>query len=185
MRLIVGMTGSSGTIYGIRMLQVLKSTPDVETHLIISEAARISLGLETAYSVKDVEALADAVYSEKNIAAPFSSGSYKTEGMVIVPCSIKTLSAVANCYSDTLLTRAADVVIKERRKLVLVVRETPLHAGHLKLMHEASLQGAIIMPPIPAFYHKPKTIEDLIDHTVGRILDVWGIEHQLFKRWGE
>lgn len=184
-RLIIGISGASGAIYGVRLLQVLRGIADVETHLVMSNAARQTLALETAISLRDVQALADVVYDARDIAASISSGSFKTMGMVILPCSIKTLSGIANSYSDGLLTRAADVVLKERRPLVLCVRETPLHLGHLRLMIQATELGAVIMPPVPAFYHHPQTIDDIIDQTVNRVLDQFDIKlpHDLFTRW--
>ncbi len=181
-KLIVGITGSSGAIYGIRLLEVLRR-PDVETHLIISEAGRKNIVIETHYTVEEVEKLAGKVYGPGQLEAPISSGSFMTDGMVIAPCTIKTLSAVAHSYNDNLIVRAADVCLKERRDLVLVVRETPLHKGHLDLMSRVADLGGIILPPVPAFYYAPKTIEELIDHTVGKILDLLHIDHWLFKRW--
>ncbi len=184
-RLIVGLTGASGAIYGVRLLQVLKSVESVETHLVLSNAARQTLALETDYSVRDVQALADEVHDSRDIAASISSGSFKTAGMAILPCSMKTLSAIVNSYTDGLLSRAADVVLKERRTLVLCVRETPLHLGHLRLMTAAAEMGAVIMPPVPAFYHRPSSLQDIIDQTVNRVLDQFDIElpHDLFTRW--
>jgi 4-hydroxy-3-polyprenylbenzoate decarboxylase len=184
-RLVVGISGASGAIYGIRLLEVLRAVPSVETHLVISPAARQTITLETDQTPADVEALADAVYRHRDIAAAISSGSYRTIGMVVIPCSIKTLSAVACSASDDLLARAADVTLKERRRLVLVVRETPLHLGHLRLMAQAAEIGATIMPPVPAFYHRPHTLDDLINQTVNRVLDQLGIElpEDLFARW--
>ena len=184
-RLIVGMSGASGAIYGIRLLTVLRNLPTIETHLVMSNAAKRTILLETDYKVKEVEALADRLYSFGDIAASISSGSFKTVGMVVVPCSIKTLSGIANSYSDNLLSRAADVVLKDRRKLVLVVRETPLHLGHLRLMTAVTEMGAIITPPMPAFYHRPKTIDDIVNQTVNRVLDLLDIEldEDLFTRW--
>lgn len=155
-RLIVGISGASGAIYGVRLLQVLRDVADVETHLVMSQAARQTLSLETDLSLRDVQALSDVVHDARDIAASISSGSFKTAGMVILPCSIKTLSGIVNSYTDTLVTRAADVVLKERRPLVLCVRETPLHLGHLRLMTQAAELGAVIMPPVPAFYHVRK-----------------------------
>jgi len=181
-RLIVGISGASGTIYGIRLLEVLRDTP-VETHLVMSEAAKRVAEAETGYAPGWVEGLADAVYGNEEIDAPISSGSYPTLGMIVAPCSIKSLSAIAHSYDDTLLARAADVVLKERRKLVLVVRETPLHLGHLRLMAAVTEFGAVVLPPMPSFYHQPKTISDLVDQTVGKMLDQFGLEHHLFKRW--
>lgn len=172
-------------IYGIRLLEVLREVKDVETHLIISNAARRTILLETDYTVAQAEALADKVHRFNDIAAPVSSGSYKTMGMVIIPCAIKTLSGIANCYTDNLILRAADVVLKDRRPLVLVLRETPLHLGHVRLMGQAIEMGATVMPPMPAFYHRPKTVDDIINQTVNRVLDLFDIEldQDLFKRW--
>ena len=183
-RLVVGISGASGVIYGVRLLQVLKET-DYETHLIISKSGELNIEIETAYDPADVKALADYVYDHKNMAASLASGSFLTEGMVVVPCTIKTLSGIANSYNENLLVRAADVTLKEKRKLVLVVRETPLHKGHLRLMTMAADMGAHILPPVPSFYHMPKTIEDIIDQTIGKIFDFMGIEHHLFNRWGD
>ena len=184
-RLIVGLSGASGAIYGVRLLQVLRSVADVETHLVMSQAARQTLSLETDLSLRDVQALADVVHDARDIAASISSGSFKTAGMVILPCSIKTLSGIVNSYTDTLVTRAADVVLKERRPLVLCVRETPLHLGHLRLMTQAAELGAIIMPPVPAFYHRPTSLDDVINQTVNRVLDQFDIDlpEDLFTRW--
>ena len=184
-RLIVGLSGASGVIYGIRLLEVLQSVAEVETHLIISRAARRTIPLETDYSVAQVKTLADKLYKFDDLAAAISSGSYKTMGMVVIPCSIKTLSGIANCYSDNLILRAADVVLKDRRKLVLVLRETPLHLGHVRLMAQAIEMGAIIMPPMPAFYHRPQTVDDIINQSVNRVLDLLEIElnQDLFDRW--
>ena len=184
-RLIVGLSGASGAIYGVRLLQVLRNVAEVETHLVMSQAARQTLSLETDLSLRDVQALADVVHDARDIAASISSGSFKTAGMVILPCSIKTLSGIVNSYTDTLVTRAADVVLKERRPLVLCVRETPLHLGHLRLMTQAAELGAVIMPPVPAFYHRPQTLDDIINQTVNRVLDQFDIElpEDLFTRW--
>ncbi|MCA1922877.1 MULTISPECIES: UbiX family flavin prenyltransferase [Buttiauxella] len=184
-RLIVGISGASGAIYGVRLLQVLQQLPDIETHLILSNAARQTLALETDISLREVQALADVVHDARDIAASLSSGSFKTHGMVILPCSIKTLSGIVHSYTDGLLTRAADVVLKERRPLVLCVRETPLHLGHLRLMTQAAELGAVIMPPMPAFYHRPQSVQDIIDQTVNRVLDQFDIElpQDLFTRW--
>ena len=181
-RLVVGISGASGIIYGIRLLEALRES-EVETHLVISEAAKKVAELETGYTVAQVEALADAVYKNDEIEAPISSGSFQTLGMVVAPCAVKSLSAIANSYNDTLLARAADVVLKERRKLVLVVRETPLHLGHLRLMAQVTEYGAVILPPVPSFYHRPKTIDDIVAQTVGKILDQFQLEHKLFRRW--
>lgn len=184
-RLAVGISGASGVIYGIRLLEILRDVPDVETHLVMSSAANITIGLETDYTPEQVLALADEVYRFQDIAAALSSGSFKTEGMVVMPCSMKTLAGIANSFSENLLLRAADVVLKERRRLALVVRETPLHLGHLRLMTQATEMGAIIAPPMPAFYHLPQTLDDVINQTVNRVLDLMGIELpvDLFTRW--
>ncbi|QJQ15355.1 UbiX family flavin prenyltransferase [Enterobacter hormaechei] len=184
-RLIVGISGASGAIYGVRLLQVLRDVAGVETHLVMSQAARQTLSLETDLSLRDVQAPADVVHDARDIAASISSGSFKTAGMVILPCSIKTLSGIVNSYTDTLVTRAADVVLKERRPLVLCVRETPLHLGHLRLMTQAAELGAVIMPPVPAFYHRPQTLDDVINQTVNRVLDQFDIDlpEDLFTRW--
>ena len=181
-RLIVGISGASAAIYGIRLLEVLRET-DVETHLVVSSAARKIILMETDFQVEEVEAMADYVYDIDDIGAAIASGSFKTDGMVIIPCSIKSLSAIAHSYGANLLLRAADVTLKERRRLVAVVRETPLHRGHLQLMLRVTDMGAILFPPLPAFYHRPKTVEDIVDHTVGRVLDLFGIDHALFERW--
>ncbi len=181
-RLLVGITGATGVVYGIRLLEALKEQ-DVETHLIISEAAKKNIVLETDYPIESVEVLAHKVYLPGQLDAPMSSGSWKTDGMVIAPCTIKTLSAVACSHNEDLMVRAADVCLKEGRKLILMVRETPLHKGHLDLMRRVAGMGGIILPPVPAFYHKPKTVEDIIDHSVGKVLDLLGLEHHLFKRW--
>ncbi|MDF7207952.1 UbiX family flavin prenyltransferase [Proteus mirabilis] len=184
-KLIVGLTGASGAIYGIRLLEILKSVPSVETHLVISQAARRTISLETDYFLKDIHALADIIYDDRDIGATISSGSFRVNGMVILPCSIKSLSGIVHSYTDTLVTRAADVVLKEGRKLVLCVRETPLHLGHLRLMTQAAELGAIIMPPVPAFYFQPKTIDDIVNQTVNRVLDQFDIDlpDDLFQRW--
>ncbi|EPE7077482.1 UbiX family flavin prenyltransferase [Cronobacter sakazakii] len=184
-KIIVGISGASGAIYGIRLLQTLQAVAEVETHLIMSQAARQTLALETDMSVRDVQALGDVNHDARDIAASVSSGSFKTDGMIILPCSIKTLSGIVNSYTDGLLTRAADVVLKERRRLVLCVRETPLHLGHLRLMTQAAELGAIIMPPMPAFYHRPQTLDDVINQTVNRALDQLDITlpADLFTRW--
>lgn len=182
MKLVVGISGASGAIYGIRLLQALKEKK-IETHLVISEAAVTTVKAETDWTRRRIEALASAHYQNEDIAARIASGSFETSGMVIIPCSIKTLSAVANSYADNLMTRAADVTLKERRKLVLVVRETPLHLGHLRLMAQATEIGAVIMPPMPAFYHHPQTIEDIVSQTVGKVLEQFGIAHQCYRRW--
>jgi len=181
-RLIVGIAGASGVIYGVRMLEVLKNR-GIETHLIISEAGKLNIRIETDYDVDEVLAMADITYSNKQMAASVASGSFRTMGMVIAPCTVKTLSGIANSYNENLLIRAADVQLKEKRKLALMFRETPLHVGHLRLLTQAAEMGAHIVPPIPAFYHHPKTIDDIINQSVGKVLDYMGIEHDLFKRW--
>ena len=182
-RLIVGMSGASGVIYGVRLLEVLKAESNVETHLVMSDSARMNINLETDWSAKDVLALADHVYSNRDIAASIASGSFGTDGMIVAPCAIKTLSAITNSYADSLIVRAADVVLKERRRLVLVPRETPLHTGHCELLYRASQLGAIIAPPMPAHYIKPQSVDDLINHHVGRILDLFSIDCGFVKRW--
>lgn len=185
MRLIVGISGASGVIHGIRLLEVLREVPEVETHLVMSSAARQTIALETDLQVKDVEALADEVYRFNDIAASISSGSFRTAGMVVIPCSMKTLSGIAQSFSTNLLLRAADVTLKDRRRLVLVTRETPLHLGHLRLMVQVTELGAIVLPPVPAFYHRPRTLDDIINQTVNRTLDMFDIElpQDLFQRW--
>ena len=182
-RLVVGISGATGAIYGIRLLEIL-SKSDVETHLVISGSAEKTIRMETSWTLAQVKGLAAVTYNMEDVGADISSGSFHTEGMVVIPCSIKSLSAIANSYNENLLIRAADVALKERRKLVLVVRETPLHRGHLSLMLNVADAGGILLPPIPAFYFLPKTMDDLINHTVGRVLDVFGIDHGLFNRWG-
>ena len=182
-KLIVGISGASGVIYGIRILEMLKAMDDVETHLVMSRYARLNIELETDHTVDYVTSLADEVHNVSNQAAAISSGSFKTDGMVISPCSMKTLSAITNSYNDSLLVRAADVVLKERRRLVLMPREVPLHAGHCKLLYEATQLGAVIAPPFTSFYHRPKTIDDLINHSVGRVLDLFDIDTGIIKRW--
>ncbi len=183
MVLIIGITGASGVIYGIRLLEVLSGKRNIETHLIISEAGEINIKYETNWKVEDVKALASSVYDINAIEARLSSGSFKRDGMIIAPCTIKTMSALANSYNENLLIRAGDVTLKERKKLLLLLRETPLHIGHIKSMERLCEMGAIIMPPVPAFYHKPKTVQDIIDHTIGKTLDMFGIKHNLFERW--
>ncbi len=184
-RLVIGVTGASGVIYAIRLLEVLQGVADVETHLVLSIAVRQTIKYETRYTVDEVTQLADVRHPLKNIAASISSGSFKTMGMVVVPCSMKTLSGITHSYSDNLLLRAADVTLKDRRPLVLLPRETPLHIGHLRMMVQAAEMGAIILPPMPAFYHRPQTINELVDQTVNRVLDVLDIElkKELFERW--
>ena len=182
-RLVIGISGATGAIYGVRLLQVLKSAPDMESHLVMSKAAERTVAYETEFTIAQVRGMADASYNIADIGATISSGSFHTEGMIIAPCSMKTLSAVANSLSIDLLGRAADVVLKERRPLVLVVREAPLHLGHLRLMVQAAEMGAIIVPPVPAFYNFPKTLDDIVNHTVGRILDLYRIDVDIVKRW--
>ena len=183
-RIVIGISGASGVIYGIEMLSLLQKK-DFETHLIISDSGRRNIEIETNYKADEVAAMAHYTYDNKDVGAALASGSYLTEGMVVVPCTIKTLSGIANSYTNNLLVRAADVTLKEKRRLVLVVRETPLHVGHLGLMTKAAQMGAHILPPIPSFYHQPKTIDDIIHQTIGKIFDYLGIEHNLYKRWGE
>jgi 4-hydroxy-3-polyprenylbenzoate decarboxylase len=182
-RIIVALSGASGVVYGIRTLMHLRDMAEVESHLVLSRGACVNIRIETDYEVDDVEAMADVVYRPDNLAAAISSGSFRTEGMIVIPCTIKTLSGIVHSYADNLLTRAADVCLKEKRKLVLVVRETPLHKGHLELMVRAADLGARIVPPMPAFYHKPETIDDLIDQTIGKVFDSLGLDHHLFRRW--
>jgi 4-hydroxy-3-polyprenylbenzoate decarboxylase len=182
-RLVVGISGASGVILGIRTLEILQKIPDVETHLVVSPAAKITIVQETDWSVGDVVALADYHYKFQDIGASIASGSFKTMGMVIVPCSIKTLSSVANSFAADLMSRTADVTLKEGRLLILAVRETPLHPGHIRIMKQAASSGAIIYPPIPVFYPRPKTIEDIVDNLVGRLLARMGIENEYYLKW--
>jgi 4-hydroxy-3-polyprenylbenzoate decarboxylase len=182
-RLVVGISGASGVIYGIRLLEMVRAVEGVETHLVLTPSARATIGLETEYRAKDVEALADVVHSHANIGASIASGSFETMGMIVAPCSIKSLSAIANCYTSELLARAADVQLKEGRPVVLLVRETPLHLGHLRLMTQAAEAGAVIMPPVPAFYGRPGTVEDIVNHTVGRALSRVGVANEQYARW--
>jgi len=182
-RLLIGITGTTGVIYGIRLLQALKNKPGIETHLIITPAGEQTISIETKYNADDVRSLAGYNYRADYIAAAPASGSFLHDGMIVAPCSMKTLSAIANSHADDLLTRAADVTLKERRMLVLLARETPLHAGHLRNMLRVAEMGGIILPPVPAFYHKPQSIEDIINHAVGKTLDLLRIEHTLFERW--
>ena len=184
-RVVVGISGASGVIFGIRLLEVLRGVDDVEVHLVMSNAGKRTIVLETESSVEEVEALADRVYRVGDIAAAVASGSFKTSAMVVVPCSMKTLSGIANSYADNLLIRAAEVALKDRRRLVLVPRETPLHLGHLRLLVRVAEMGAVVMPPVPAFYHRPETVEEIVDQTVNRILDLLDIELEddLFRRW--
>lgn len=183
MRIIVAITGASGAIYGIRLLEALREVPGAEVHLVLSNGGKLNIALETTWAVKDVEALAHEVHSDQNLAASIASGSFRTAGMVVAPCSMKTLSGIVNSYADNLVVRAADVILKEHRKLVLMPRETPLHVGHCRLLLQAAEMGAIIAPPMPAFYNDPHTIDDLLNHNVGRVLDLFDIESGLVKRW--
>ncbi|NMB35714.1 MAG: UbiX family flavin prenyltransferase [Firmicutes bacterium] len=182
MRLIVGISGATGAIYGIRLLEILHELK-VETHLVLSDAGKKTIQLETAYDPKKIEDLASEVHALNNIGASIASGSFKTNGMIIAPCSIKSLSAIAHSYNENLLIRAADVIIKEKRKLVLVVRETPLHEGHLELMTAVAKKGGVILPPMPAFYNLPRSIDDIVNQTVGKVLDQYDLEHNLYRRW--
>jgi 4-hydroxy-3-polyprenylbenzoate decarboxylase len=181
-RMIIAITGASGVIYGIHMLRAMRETP-YETHLIISDSGCRTIEIETGLNPDEIKQMADYTYSYTDVGAALASGSFITEGMTVVPCTIKTLSGIANSYTDNLIVRAADVTLKEKRKLLLVVRETPLHIGHLRLMTMAAELGAHLLPPVPAFYHQPKTIDDIINHTIGKIFDYFDIEHNLFKRW--
>jgi flavin prenyltransferase len=184
-RIIVGISGATGAIYGIRLLQILRSVTALETHLVLSPAARRTIVLETAYSVEEVEAMATCVHRSSDIAASISSGSFRSSGMIVAPCSMKTVSGIATSYSDNLLLRAADGMLKDRRPLVLLVRETPMHLGHLRLLVKVAEMGGIVMPPVPAFYHRPTSLQDIVDHTLNRALDLLGVEleQDLFERW--
>ena len=182
-KIIVGISGATGVIYGVRLLKVLHEA-DVETHLVITQSAVKNLHIETDLTMSDLESLATVVYDVDDIGAAIASGSFKMDGMVVAPCTIKSLSAIANSFNYNLLIRAADVTLKERRRLVLLVRETPLHEGHLELMTKVTRMGGIIMPPVPAFYHMPATIDDVINQTIGKVLDLFSIDAKLFKRWG-
>ncbi len=181
--IIVGITGATGVIYGVRAIEAL-SAMGVETHLVVTQSAARNLALETDYTVEQLKSMASAVYNVDDVGASIASGSFKVDGMVVMPCSIKTLSGIANSFNYNLLIRAADVTLKERRRLVLAVRETPLHEGHLELMTKVTRMGAVIMPPVPAFYHMPKTIDDLIYQTVGKMLDLFSLDGHLYRRWG-
>ena len=183
MRLVVGIGGATGVIYGIRLLEVLKGVPEVETHLIVSHAARRTIADETDYAPEGVEALATRAYDDHDIGAALASGSFKTAGMVVAPCGPDTLAALATSHAGTLIARAGDVTLKEGRPLVVVVRETPLHLGHLRRMLALAEMGAVILPPMPAFYPRPRTVDDLVNHTVGRVLDRFGIPHTLVAEW--
>ena len=184
-KLIVGISGATGAIYGVRILEILAKLDDVETHLVLTKAGKMTIGVETPFSVKDVEALADVVHDINNVGASISSGSFRTAGMVIAPCSMKSMGGIANSLGGDLLVRAADVILKERKKLVLVVRETPLHLGHLEAMAALTRMGAVIFPPVPAFYHRPKSLDDVINQSVTRILDQFDIDVKLFHRWDD
>jgi 4-hydroxy-3-polyprenylbenzoate decarboxylase len=183
MVLIIGITGATGALYGVRLLQVLSEIKGIETHLVISEAGELIIRREDKMDLAEVKRLASFSYDINDIAAPISSGSFKRDGMIVAPCTVKTMSALANSYADNLLVRAGDVTLKERRKLVLLVRETPLHLGHLRNMERLTEMGAIIFPPVPAFYNHPHTIADIIDQTIGKVLDLFDIKHDLYKRW--
>jgi len=182
-RLVVALSGASGAIYGIRALEALRADPSIEIHAIISKGARATIEYETDRTVADVAKLAHVLYEEGDLAAAIASGTFITAGMLVAPCSIRTMSSIAHSLNDNLIVRAADVHLKERRPLVLMVRETPLHAGHLKSMYELALYGAVILPPVPGFYILPKTVAEIVDHSVGKALDQLGVEHQLFTRW--
>jgi flavin prenyltransferase len=182
-KIVVGISGATGVVYGVRMLKALFES-GVETHLVITSSAIRNMLIETEYTMADLDPFASTIYDVDDVGAAIASGSFQIDGMVIAPCSIKTLSAVANSFNYNLLIRAADVNLKERRRLILLVRETPFHEGHLDLMMRVTRMGGIIMPPVPAFYHMPKTIEDIIDQSVGKVLDLFGIDASLFRRWG-
>jgi flavin prenyltransferase len=182
-RLVVAITGATGAIYGVRLLQVLRAAPGVETHLLVSDAGVLNLHQELDMNRKDVEALAHVVHNVRDVGASIASGSFQSDGMIVAPCSMKTLAAIAHGYSDNLITRAADVVLKERRRLVLMVRETPFNLAHLRNMTAVTEMGGIIFPPLPGFYHRPQSIEQMIDHTIGRILDLFDLPHNLAPRW--
>lgn len=182
-RIIIAITGASGVIYGVRALQLLRQVEDVETHAVISPSAFRTAVDEIDMSAEEIKGLADVLYNYKDIGAAISSGSFRTAGMLVAPCSVKTLSGIANCYNDELIVRAADVCLKERRRVVLLFRETPLHAGHIALMDQATRNGAIVMPPVPAFYSKPKSLDEMVTQTVGRALDLFDIHLPMVKRW--
>ena len=183
MRIIVGISGASGAIYGVRLLEVLREQDNVETHLVMSATGRMNIQIETDWKIRDVESLADVVHRNNDVGAMIASGSYQSDGMIVAPCSMKTLSAIVNSYADNLLCRAADVMLKERKRLILVPRESPLHSGHCRLLYRASRMGIDIAPPMPAFYNRPQSVDDIVDHTVGRLLDLLGLESGLVKRW--
>jgi flavin prenyltransferase len=182
-KIIVGISGASGVIYGVRLLEALKTADGIEAHLVMSPSAERTILEETDLTIEQVRSLADVVHAHADIGAAISSGSFRTGGMIVAPCSIKSLSGIVNSYNDNLLTRAADVCLKERRPLVLMVREAPLHLGHIELLARATQYGATILPPAPAFYSRPKTIDDIVDHSVGKALDLLGVPHELMKRW--
>jgi 4-hydroxy-3-polyprenylbenzoate decarboxylase len=182
-RLIIAITGASGSVYGVRLLQVLRDVPDVETHLMVSEAGVLNLYQELDMGRKDIEALADVVHKVRDVGASIASGSFQSDGMIVAPCSMKTLASVAHGLSDNLITRAADVVLKERRRLVLMVRETPFNLAHLRNMTAVTEMGGIIFPPLPGLYHRPQSIAEMVDHTVGRVLDLFAVQHALTPRW--
>lgn len=182
---VVAITGATGVAYGIRTLEMLRERDDIRTHLIMTRAARATLHYESDLSAAEVRGLADVVHSDDDLGAPISSGSFPTLGMIVAPCSVKTLSGIANCYDESLVIRAADVTLKERRRLVLLLRETPLHHGHIRLMAEVTASGGIVMPPVPALYTRPQTVDDIIDHTAGRALDLLGLAPATLPRWDE
>ena len=182
-RLIIGISGASGVIYGIRLLQMLREINEIETHLVLTKGGKLNISLESELDLKEIESMADVVHNDRNLGASIASGSFETSGMIIAPCSMKTLSGIVNSYATNLIVRAADVTLKEKRQLIIVPRETPLHLGHTELLYRASLMGAHMVPPTPAFYNHPKTIDDIVDHTVGRILDLVGVNNDVVKRW--
>lgn len=182
-RLIIAITGATGAVYGVRLLQILRTLPEVETHVMVSEAGVLNIHQELDLKRKDVEALADVVHNVRDVGASIASGSFLSDGMIIAPCSMKTLAAVAHGLSDNLITRAADVVLKERRRLVLMVRETPFNLAHLRNMTAVTEMGGVIFPPLPGFYQRPQSIEEMVDHTIGRVLDMFAVDHQLTPRW--
>jgi 4-hydroxy-3-polyprenylbenzoate decarboxylase len=183
MRLIIGISGASGAIYGVRLLETLREQDDVETHLVMSSTGRMNIQIETDWKIKDVESLADVVHRNNDVGAMIASGSFQSDGMIVAPCSMKTLSAIVNSYADNLLCRAADVMLKERKQLILVPRESPLHSGHCRLLYQAARMGIAIAPPMPAFYNRPQSVDDIVNHTVGRLLDLLGLDSGLVKRW--
>ena len=183
-RLIVAITGATGAVYGVRLLQQLAATPGVETHLVVTDAAALTLHQEMGMQRRDVEAMAHVVHKNRDIGASIASGSFQSDGMIVAPCSMKTLASVAHGLSDNLVARAADVVLKERRRLVMMVRETPFNLAHLRNMTAVTEMGGIVFPPLPSFYHKPASIDEMVDHTVGRVIDLFGLEHGLAPRWG-